>query len=68
MWIGVLVSALVFTAAHGMQLTGALVGLVPIASVGLANGILRAKTGGITQSWIVHCAYNGALSIGLYFS
>ena len=68
MWIGVLVSAVVFTAAHGMQLTGALVGLVPIASVGVANGILRARTGGITQSWIVHCAYNGALSIGLYFT
>jgi membrane protease YdiL (CAAX protease family) len=67
-WFGVLGSAVLFTAAHYLQLAGAALGLVPIAAVGLANGWLRAQSGGITQPWIVHTVYNLTLSLGLYFA
>jgi membrane protease YdiL (CAAX protease family) len=67
-WLGVIGSALIFTGAHYFQLAGAALGLVPIAAVGLTNAWLRAQSGGLTQSWIVHTVYNLTLSAGLYFA
>ncbi|MEI8256809.1 MAG: CPBP family intramembrane glutamic endopeptidase, partial [Deltaproteobacteria bacterium] len=66
-WLGVVASVLIFTASHALQLSGAAIGLIPIASVAVVNGVLRARTGGITQPWIVHTVYNFTLSLGLYF-
>jgi membrane protease YdiL (CAAX protease family) len=65
--VGVVASALIFTVSHAFQLAPAWIGLVPIAAVALVNGWLRARTGGITQPWLVHTVYNAALSAGLYF-
>jgi phage baseplate assembly protein gpV len=42
------------------------VGLIPIGAVGLANALVRVRSGGITQPWLVHTLYNAALSAGLY--
>ena len=64
---GVVASAAIFTAAHADQLRGAAIALVPIACVGITNAVLRARSGGITQPWIVHTIYNAALSVSLYF-
>jgi membrane protease YdiL (CAAX protease family) len=64
--IGVVASAVIFTAVHALQLEGAWLGLLPIAAVGLVNGWLRARSGGITQSWIVHTVYNATLSAAIY--
>jgi len=67
-WVGVLASTVVFTGMHAAQLTGARLGLVPIASVALVNGYLRVHTQSVTQPWIVHSAYNLALTLPLYFA
>lgn len=64
--VGVIGSTIVFTGAHAMQLWGAWAGLIPICAVALVNGWLRVKSGGISQPWLVHTIYNGALSAGLY--
>ncbi len=66
--IGIVGSALIFTASHALQLSGASIGLIPIASVALTNGVLRARSGGISQPWMVHAIYNFVLSVGLYFA
>ncbi|MEZ4409858.1 MAG: type II CAAX endopeptidase family protein [Polyangiales bacterium] len=56
-----LAQAAIFTAMHAMQLQGALLGLAPIAAVGLVNGWLRWRTNGLVAPWLVHTLYNGAL-------
>ncbi len=56
-------SALIFTLMHAMQLDGALLGLIPIASLGLVNGWLRWSTRGLVAPWAVHTLYNGALAL-----
>lgn len=57
----VVLQAMVFTAMHALQLRGALWGLLPIASVALANGWLRRASGGAGAPWLVHTLYNGVL-------
>ncbi len=59
-------STLLFTLVHAMQLQGALVGLIPIASVSAVNGWLRVRSGGITEPWIVHTIYNFVLMASLF--
>ncbi len=67
-WRGVIASVLLFTGAHVVQLWGAWAGLIPICAVGITNAVLRARTGGLSQPWLVHVIYNGALTASLYFS
>lgn len=67
-WFGVLGSVLFFTAAHVAQLWGSWAGLVPICAVGITNAVIRAKSKGLEQPWLIHTLYNGALTISLYFT
>jgi membrane protease YdiL (CAAX protease family) len=67
-WFGVLGSVLFFTAAHVVQLWGSWFGLIPICAVGITNAIIRAKSGGLEQPWLIHTLYNGALTVSLYFT
>lgn len=59
----VIAPAVVFVAVHAMQLEGAWLGLVPIAAVGLTNGVLRWYTRGLVVPWAVHTLYNGVLAL-----
>jgi membrane protease YdiL (CAAX protease family) len=54
---------MVFVAVHAMQLEGAWLGLVPIAAVGLTNGVLRWRTRGLVVPWAVHTLYNAVLAL-----
>lgn len=65
---GVAAATVVFTLGHAMQLGGASLGLVPIAAVALMNGWLRVRSRALSEPWLVHLIYNGALSSVLYFS
>ena len=67
-WFGVLGSVLFFTAAHVMQLWGSWAGLIPICAVGITNAIIRAKSKGLEQPWLIHTLYNGILTVSLYFT
>jgi membrane protease YdiL (CAAX protease family) len=57
----VLLPALVFTAMHVAQLKGSALALVPIAGVGVVNGLVRLGTRGVVAPWLVHTTYNAAL-------
>ncbi|MDP3276770.1 MAG: type II CAAX endopeptidase family protein [Deltaproteobacteria bacterium] len=67
-WLGALASVVFFTAAHVLQLWGAWAALVPIFAVGATNAVLRAHSRGLAQPWLVHTLYNGALTVGLFFT
>ena len=61
--IAVFTSTFAFALIHVAQLRGAYAALIPIACVGLAAGWLRARTGSVTESVIVHLAYNVVLYV-----
>ncbi len=66
-YLGVWSSALVFAGMHVLQLQGALLGLLPIALLGVTNGYLRVHTRGLTAPWLVHTVYNAALAAPVFF-
>lgn len=68
LWVGALVSAIVFVLVHAAQLSGAWAGLIPIFAVGATNAVLRVKTQGLAYPWLVHTLYNGALTMSLFFA
>jgi len=57
----VLIPSLAFTAMHVAQLRGSPLALVPIAAVGVVNGLVRLGTRGVVAPWLVHTTYNAAL-------
>lgn len=57
----VLLPALAFTAMHVAQLRGSPLALLPIAAVGVVNGLVRLSTRGVVAPWLVHTTYNAAL-------
>jgi len=64
---GVFLTALLFGLLHGAQLGYSWAVLI-IFLVGLALTIVRAVTGSVASSFLVHVGYNGTLSAILFFA
>jgi membrane protease YdiL (CAAX protease family) len=63
--IAILVTGAPFTLMHGPQLGWHWQGLTLIMGVAMVLGVVRARTGSIIATTLVHAAYNATLSSGL---
>lgn len=63
--VAVLTTALIFSALHVPQLWGSWSAMGLILFVGLILSFVRATTGLLTPSWIIHIAYNSTLVLAL---
>jgi len=62
-WAAILVTTALFAAPHAFQLGEYKMGIVLVGLLGLVNGILREKTGGVKAPFMCHLAYNSVLVI-----
>ena len=63
---GVLVTGAVFGLLHAQQLRGGTAQIVMLIWVGIVLTWVRAKTGTVLASYLVHLSYNSFLFLGLY--
>ena len=63
----VLVTSAIFSALHGWQYGWHWQILLLLLYVGIVFGVLRARTGSLVPSTLVHCAYNATLFAALIF-
>ncbi len=63
---GVVVTGVVFGLMHAQQLRGGTAQIVMLMWVGIVLTWVRAKTGTVLASYLVHLGYNGFLFLGLY--
>jgi len=63
---GVLVTGAVFGLMHAQQLRGGTAQIVLLMWVGIVLTWVRAKTGTVLASYLVHLSYNSFLFLGLY--
>ncbi len=59
-WVGVVVTAAVFSLLHLISLPFSLLGVVNIALAGLIFGLLALRTGGLLAPFLAHFAWNYA--------
>lgn len=64
--LAILVTGVLFGLAHSDQLANALLPVALISLVGIALTTVRALTGSLVASWIMHCVYNGTLFVLLF--
>lgn len=64
--LAVLVTGILFGLAHSSQLANALVPVALISLVGIVLTTVRAASGSVLASWILHCVYNGTLFVLLF--
>jgi membrane protease YdiL (CAAX protease family) len=63
---GVLITGIVFGAFHAMQLWGAWGQIALLVMVGIVLTWVRARTGSVLASFLLHVAYNSTLFLGLF--
>jgi membrane protease YdiL (CAAX protease family) len=63
---GVLFTGLLFGASHAQQLSGAWGQIALLVVVGIVLTAVRARTGSVLASFLLHVAYNTTLFAGLY--
>lgn len=63
---GVLVTGMLFGLMHAQQLRGGTAQIVLLMWVGVVLTWVRAKTGTVLASYLVHLSYNSFLFLGLY--
>jgi membrane protease YdiL (CAAX protease family) len=66
--LAVLATGMLFGLMHGAQLGWSWAAVLLLALVGIFLTWVRAKTGSLMASWLVHCAYNGTLFLMTYFA
>lgn len=64
--LAILATGILFGLAHGSQLANALVPIALISVVGIVLTAVRAASGSVVASWVMHCAYNGTLFFLLF--
>ena len=62
-WSAILLTTLFFVAPHTFQLGEYKIGMVLVGLVGIVNGILREKTGGVKAPFLCHLVYNSVIVI-----
>lgn len=65
---GVVVTGILFGAVHAKQLWGGWGQILLIVIVGIVLTWVRAKTGTVVASWLLHFGYNTFLFAGFYFA
>ncbi len=66
--LAILVTGYLFGMMHAAQLGGAWAAVLVLVLVGVALTAVRAASGSVMASWLVHCAYNGTLFAAQYVS
>ncbi|HXR96811.1 MAG TPA: CPBP family glutamic-type intramembrane protease [Terriglobales bacterium] len=66
--LAILVTGFLFGMMHAAQLGGAWAAVLVLVLVGVALTAVRAASGSVMASWLVHCAYNGTLFAAQYVS
>jgi len=62
---GIILTGIIFGAFHAMQLWGAWGQIALLVVVGIVLSAIRARTGSVLASFLVHVAYNSTLFAGL---
>ncbi len=65
--LAILVTGVLFGLMHSEQLAGAWGPLLLLSLVGIVLTAVRAYTGSLTASWLLHLSYNAVLFIALYY-
>jgi CAAX protease family protein len=65
---GVIVTGIVFGLAHAPQLWGGWGQIALLMGVGMVLTYIRARTGTVAASYLVHVSYNSILFAGLFFA
>jgi membrane protease YdiL (CAAX protease family) len=68
MTASIVITALFFALLHASQLANSWSPLLIIFVVGVVLTVIRARSGSVAASFMVHAAYNSALFIAIYFS
>jgi membrane protease YdiL (CAAX protease family) len=66
--LAILLTGYLFGMMHAAQLGGAWAAVLVLVLVGVALTAVRAASGSVMASWLVHCAYNGTLFAAQYVS
>jgi membrane protease YdiL (CAAX protease family) len=59
--LAILITGLLFGMMHAAQLGWAWAAVLILVLVGVILTAVRARTGSLMSSWLMHCAYNGTL-------
>lgn len=64
--LAIAITGFLFGMLHAAQLGWSWAAVLILVLVGVALTAVRAKTGSLSASWLVHCAYNGTLFAATY--
>jgi membrane protease YdiL (CAAX protease family) len=68
LWVGVVVTGTLFGLAHAQQLGGAVGQVSLLILVGIILTYIRARSGTVVASYLVHLGYNTILFAGFYLA